>query len=157
MRKLTLVFLLVVLGLASPSSAAVRGKDAMYVGGTFSDIPEKTKGKFDLADETVAVFATKKNQTIRIPYKNISSLEYGQKAGRRVGAAVVVSPVLLFSKKRKHYLTVNFVDEAGKEQAAVFELSKGTVHETAGALESRSGKQIEFESEEARKHFEKSK
>ncbi|MBI4466575.1 MAG: hypothetical protein HY656_04000 [Acidobacteria bacterium] len=157
MRNTIVVILLVVLFLAISSSAAVRGKDAMYVGGTFTDIPEKTKGKFDLADEMVAVFTTKKNQTIRIPYKAISSLEYGQKAGRRVGAAVVVSPLLLFSKKRKHYLTINFADESGKEQAAVFELSKGTVDDTADTLESRSGRKIEFESEEARKHFEKSK
>ena|SRR3972149_3504975 len=157
MRKLTVVFLLTSLCLALPSSAAVRGKDAMYVGGTFTDIPEKTKGKFDLTGETVAVFTTKKNQTIWISYKAISSLEYGQKAGRRVGAAVVVSPLFLFSKKRKHYLTVNFADETGKEQAAVFELSKGSVHDTAGTLETRSGRKIEFESEDARKHFEKSK
>jgi len=144
---------MLLLGLmTAPLPAAVRGDEALYVGGTISHlIPDKTEGKFDTSGETAAVFRSKKGE-VTIPYRQILTLEYGQKAGRRVGAAIVVSPVLLFSKKRKHYLTVGFNDDHGKQQGAVFELSKGSVRSVLTILETRSGKSIEYESEEARKH-----
>jgi hypothetical protein len=138
---------------AAVAVAAVRGDDAMYIGGTLQ-VPEKTEGKLDTSRESNASFLSKKGQ-FDIPYAKIQSIEYGQKAGRRVGAAIAVSPVLLLSKKRKHFLTVSYEDAQGVKQSAVFELSKGSVQPIVEALEKRSGKKTEFESEEARKHFEK--
>ena len=67
---------------------------------------------------------------------------------------MLLSPVglfLLFSKKRKHYLTINFKDAAGKDQAVVFELGKEIVRTTLAILEARTGKQIQYQDEEARK------
>jgi hypothetical protein len=136
------------------ASAAVRGDEAMYVGGTIAAVQPKTEGKLDLSNDAFAVF-TAKGGKFSISYKGITSIEYGQKAGRRVGAALAVSPVLLFSKKRKHFLSVGYQDEQGNKQGAVFELSKGTVHSIATTFQTRSGKQIEFESSEAKEHFEK--
>ncbi len=135
--------------------AAVRGKSAVYVGGSLKTLSEKTEGQFDVSDEKAAKFVPNKGTPVLIPYEGITSLEYGQRAGRRVGVALAVSPVFLFSKKRKHFLTIGFKDNEGASQGAVFELSKGTVGAVAKALETRSGKKIEFESEEAQKHFEK--
>jgi hypothetical protein len=130
---------------------AVDGDKAEYVGGTLT-VPEKTEGKFDTKDAESARFTLANGQSTLIPYKSITSLEYGQKAGRRVGVAVMVSPLALFSKKRKHYLTIGYKDEAGKDQGAVFELGKNVVRPTLVALEARSGKQVEYESDEAKKH-----
>src|SRR5262249_52451727 len=146
------VFLLIV---TAPLCAAARGKDALYTGGTIDRIPENTKGQLDTSDEKAVVFAPKKGERLVIPYTGITSLEYGQKVGRRVGAAVAVNPAFLLSKKRKHYLTIKFKDDSGAGQSAVFELSKGSTHSVVGTLESRSGKKTEFESDDARKHFEK--
>jgi len=123
----------------------------MYVGGTIAAVPEKTEGKLDLSSENEATFTSKKG-TFAFAYSRISSLEYGQKAGRRIGAAVVVSPLFLFSKKRKHFLTVGFSDDAGKQQGAVLEIGKNQVRSVLNRLESRSGKQVEYESAEAKKH-----
>jgi len=145
----------VVLGaalLATALFAAVRGDEAMYVGGTLQ-VPEKTEGRLDTSNEAVISFNSKKG-SFEIPSAKISSIEYGQKVGRRVGAAVAVSPVLLLSKKKKHYVTVSYEDKAGTKQSAVFELSKGSLVSTVQLLEKRSGKKTEFESEEAKKHFE---
>lgn len=151
MKRITVFLIVLLLLLETASMAAVRGDTAMYVGGTLSAIPEKTQGHLDLTGETAAKF-TAKNADVAIPYAKITSLEYGQKAGRRVGAALAVTPFLLFSKKRKHYLTVGFTDDQGKQQGAVFELSKGTVRNILNVLETRSGKKVEYESEEAKKH-----
>ena len=44
-----------------------------------------------------------------------------------MAVGLLISPICVFSKKRKHYLTVNYTDAAGKEAAVVFELGKDTV------------------------------
>ena len=135
------------------ATAAVRGDEVMYVGGSIQDIPDKTEGKLVMDSPTGAEFICNKGK-FAILYKEITSLEYGQKSGRRVGVAIAVSPIALFSKKRKHFLTVGFADENGVKQGAVLELSKGKTHAIITALEKHSGKKVEFESEEARKHYE---
>ncbi|MBN8732797.1 MAG: hypothetical protein J0L64_19830 [Acidobacteria bacterium] len=141
-------------GPLAPLFAAVRGDEVMYVGGTMQQIPDKSEGKLTLESMSGAEFSCKKGQ-FTIPYKSLHSLEYGQKAGRRLGVALVISPIALLSKKRKHFLSVGFEDAAGTKQGAVFELAKGRTHSVITTLEARSGKKVEFESEDARKHYEK--
>jgi len=151
MMRRRLVGVLVVAALSITAVAeAVGGKNAMYVGGTVSGVKEKTEGKLSTEGDTEAVFSAK-NTTAAIPYASITSLEYGQKAGRRVAVAVFISPLALFSKKRNHFLTISYTDAAGKEQAAVFELGKDIVRTTLKVLEVRSGKEIEYQDDEARK------
>jgi len=123
----------------------------MYVGGTLSVVPEKTEGRLDLSGANEGKFNSKKGG-FSFAYDKITSLEYGQKAGRRVGVAIMVSPQALFSKKRRHYLTIGFTDDQGKPQGAVLEIAKGLVRSTLATLETKSGRKVEYESEEARKH-----
>jgi hypothetical protein len=131
---------------------AVDGKKAMYVGGTRTDIKEAAEGKFDVSSDTEMAFTPDKTKVRHtIPYKDVTGLEYGQKAGRRVAVALLVSPVAIFSHKRNHYLTINFKDADGKDQAVVFELGKDIVRTTLTIVETRSGKKIEYQDEEARK------
>jgi len=130
--------------------SAVGGHKAVYVGGTITTVKEKAEGPLDIRDDATMTFASK-DGSIAIPYSAIEGLEYGQKAGRRIGVAIMVSPLALFSKKRNHYLTVSFKDAAGKDQAAVFELGKDIVRTTLAVLETRSGKKIEYQDEDARK------
>jgi hypothetical protein len=87
---------------------------------------------------------------LRIPYEQFNLLEYGQKAGRRLGLAIIVSPLFLLSKKRRHYLTIGYRDERGEQQAAVFELGKKIVRATLAGLEARTGLEVDYENEEAR-------
>ncbi|HWR51684.1 MAG TPA: hypothetical protein VN428_11290 [Bryobacteraceae bacterium] len=145
------LFLAAIPASAVVAVAAVRGDGAMYVGGTLKNIPEKTEGELDASDEAAAKFTSKKGD-VAIEYAKIETIEYGQKAGRRVGVALVISPVALFSKKRKHYVTIGFVDADGKKQGAVFEVAKGRVRALLNTLETRSGKKIEYESDDAKKH-----
>lgn len=136
----------------SVTLSAVPADMAMYVGGTISNLKEKTEGKLSTSNPTALTFQAKYDAPISIPYKSITSLEYGQKAGRRVGVAILVSPLALFSKKRNHYLTVTYTD--GKaEQAAVFELGKDIVRTTLTVLQVRTGKDIEYQDADACKQF----
>ena len=151
MTRVLSFVLLFCIGFESAAVGAVRGKAAKYVGGTVGSIKENTDGKFEFGDRN-ATFAAKGGPVLVISFDKITSLEYGQKAGRRLGMAIAISPLFLFSKKRRHFLTIGFQDDSGKQQGAVFELSKGIVHETLSLLETKSGKKVEYESEEARKH-----
>lgn len=147
-----LIAVLLLLALAPLPLSAVGNKKAMYVGGTVTAVKEQTEGRLDTASETQMVFTGDKNKgTVTIPWAAISELEYGQNAGRRVAMAILVSPLALFSKKRKHYLTVNYRDVDGKEQAAVFELGKDLVRTTLTIVETRAGKEITYQDEDARK------
>jgi hypothetical protein len=81
----------------------------------------------------------------------IDTLEYGQHVSRRYAAAVFLSPVLLLSKSRQHYVTIGFMDGEGKHQALVFEFGKGDIRSALASLEARTGKRVEFQDDEARK------
>ena len=150
MKRITVFALLVAFLMQSTAAVAGLGSTkAMYVGGTLNSIKEGTEGMLSGKDEKAMVF-TYEGKTLQVPYERINDLEYGQKAGRRLGVAIVVTWMALFSKKRKHYLTVGFTDENDKQQAAVFELGKGTVRVTLATLEARTGRKVDYEDEEAR-------
>jgi hypothetical protein len=142
----------ILIGLIVQPLEAVDGKKAMYVGGTRTDIKEAAEGLFDVTGEKEIAFTPDKSRVHHtIPYGDVIELEYGQKAGRRVAVALLVSPIALFSKKRRHFLTINFKDQEGKEQAVVFELGKDIVRTTLAILEARTGKKIQYQDDEARK------
>lgn len=141
----------VYIGLQAVARGAVRGKEVMYVGGTIAGLPEATEGALETTDAKVLRFTSTKGK-FEIPYEGITSIEYGQKAGRRLGVALVITVWALFSKKRKHFLTVGFKDAQDQPQGVVIELPKGTPKSVITILETRSGVKCEYESEEARKH-----
>jgi hypothetical protein len=162
--RYTAAVLLVTL-VSQHAALAVGSKKAAYFGGTLTTFGNATKpveGRLDTGKEDALIFiATHKpyiGERFAIPYASIIDLEYGQKAGRRVGAAaattVLLGPVgllTLFSKKRKHFLTIGFKDESGKDQVAVMELGKDIVRTTLAIVQTRSGQEIEYQDDEARK------
>lgn len=137
-------------GLGLKLSAAVRGQEVMYVGGT-TGVPEATEGEIDTADPKALKFNSSKG-AFEIPYEGVTSIEYGQKAGRRLGVALTITVWALFSKKRKHFLTIGYKDSKDVAQGVVLEVAKGKPKSLITILEARSGKKCEYESEEARKH-----
>lgn len=142
---------LVMLSLAETTVfAGIGSKSAMYLGGTVASLKEQTEGNSSTADDKVFVFTYQGGQ-LAIPYDRVNTLEYGQKAGRRVGLAIAISPIALLSKKRKHFLTISYTDDNEKQQAAVFEIGKDIIRTTLAALEARTGKKIEYQDDEARK------
>ena len=136
------------LALAAP--AADRGVRAQFIGGTVPGLTAKSSALLDLTGADALVFSSGQTQ-LRIDYRKVNSLEYGQTVSRRYAAAVLVSPVLLLSKARKHFVTVGFVDSAGSQQALVFRVEKGDIRTVLASMEARTGRRIEFQDDEARK------
>ena len=149
--KRTIAILLTATFLLEAVAWAGLGSDkTLYVGGTVNSLKEGTEGKSSAKDEKVFRFVYN-GGTLEVPYARINDLEYGQKAGRRLGVAIALTWMALFSKKRKHFLTVGYNDENDKQQAAVFELGKDIVRVTLASLEARTGRKVDFEDDEARK------
>ena len=126
------------------------GGRAQYIGGTVAALPSKSEGRLNITGEEALLFRTKQ-ASVRIPYTQINTLEYGQRVNRRYVEAVLISPLLLLAKKRKHFLTVGYTDEHGKQQALVFRVDKNSIRPTLAALEARTGQKIQYQDEQARK------
>ncbi len=129
--------------------AKENGGKAEYIGGTIQQIPAGCGGSVQAVDATYFVFYSHKARW-RVPYDKINLLEYGLKVDRRVIAAVLISPLFLLSKKKQHYLTVGYQDEAGNQQAMIFRVNKEDIRATLASLEARTGRRIEFQDNEAR-------
>src|SRR5207302_7074087 len=149
----TLVAICLCFSMISESAlAGLDCKKAQYVGGTVSAIPANTESLLNLTGECRMDFEWKAGDW-QIPYSSVTSLEYGQHAGRRVGATVALGVTtlgigalpVLFSKKRRHYLTIAYMDSDGKAQAAIFELGKDAIRTSLTVLETRTGKKVDYE------------
>lgn len=159
-----LAVLLVVVQAVESVGLAIGSKDTAYCGGTvpgFEGAKKIIGGLLDTTNPEYLVWASTTKafhgKTIKIAYDRIIDLEYGQKAGRRVGTAVATTVLLgpiglvsLLSKKRRHFLTVGYKDDSSKDQVAVLEIGKDIVRTTLAVMETRSGKKVEYQDEEAR-------
>lgn len=146
MRSAVLWCALLSFALRAPCGS--HGSRAEYIGGTRADIPAYRGGEIRFTDETFFVFVSK-HCLVKIPYERINMLEYGQKVDRRYLLAAI-SPLFLNAKKREHYLTVGFQNDNGKEDALMFRIEKESIRVTLVALEARTGRQVEFQDEDAR-------
>ena len=121
-----------------------------YVGGTAPQLESGARGSIALADDRyLAVYAGKTQ--MRVAYDRVNLVEYGQQVGRRVALALVISPVFLLSKSRKHFLTISYRGEDGKQQAMVFRVDKNSIRSTLAGLEARTGLKVQYQDEQARK------
>jgi len=125
-----------------------------YIGGTSGQLRTGSTGRVELTDDRYFAFYGNRDVDhiqLRIPYARMNLIEYGQQVDRRLALALVLSPVFLLSKARKHYLTVGFTDEAGAQQAIVFRVDKDSIRAALVALEARSGLKVRYQDHEARK------
>ena len=136
--------------LALSITAAQPGVKAQFIGGTLSGVSAKSSARVDMTGPDALLFRCDKTET-SIAYRRINSVEYGQNVSRRYAAAVLISPLLLLSKSRKHYVTIGYSDAGGKQQALVFRVEKGDIRSLLASLEARTGRRIEYQDDEARK------
>lgn len=146
---------------SAPVMAAVRGHSSVYVGGTITSIVKGASGHLDTADKSV-VFSPNKGDDLQIPYTQITALDYGEHVGRRVGLGIVVAWPLLFSHKKRHYLTIYFNrDEAKASEerdkiakdanaspagdVAAFEINKHDFADVMDVLQAKTGLKVKME------------
>jgi hypothetical protein len=136
--------------LALCAAGAGPGVKAELVGGTLSGIAVKSAARLDYSGAEDMVFYCSSGE-IRVAFHKVNTLEYGQTVSRRYAAAVLISPLLLLSKARKHFVTVGYEDRAGRQQVVVFRVEKGDIRSVLAGLEARTGRRVEYQDDEARK------
>src|SRR6476659_6985382 len=99
LTRVTAFGLALLLMLSSVAHVSAASDDATYYGGTvatFKEAKKEVKGHLVTTDETNLLFRYGKNNSERvsIPYSSVIDMEYGQKSGRRVGAAIATAVLL---------------------------------------------------------------
>lgn len=146
MRSHLFLFLLAM----SVPAAGEDGAKVEYVGGTLPGLKPGNDLRISAVD-TSALAIAGKITSVRVPYSQINQLEYGQKVGRAVLPAVVISPLFLLNKTRKHFLTLGYTDAGGAQQAVVVRIPKGDVRAVLASLEARTGLRVTYQDNDARK------
>ena len=90
------------------------------------------------ADEVYAV----------IPYEGVSSLLYERAKSARLKAALFISPLMLFSKGKKHWLTIQWAGENDERDAAILRLDKKEYRAILGEIDARTD--VELKREESK-------
>ncbi len=144
-----LIVAMLILGLATPAWAVKKGK-AKYKGGTIT-MKEGKEAPFELGSDSFNLKPKPKDgEPLAITWESITSIEYGQQAGRRIKTAIFLSPLALFSKSRKHFVTLTWEGEEGGN-AAVFEFDKNDIRSVLATFRAKSNQEIFYLDDEARK------
>jgi hypothetical protein len=133
------------------AAAACGQAKVEYIGGTAPQIAVGASGAITVSDTQYFAFYSRKSN-VRVAYDKINLLEYGQTVSRRIDLAIILEmPAFLLVKKRKHYLSIGYNDEDGKQQALVFRVDKNDIRALLVSLEARTGQKVQYQDEEARK------
>jgi hypothetical protein len=136
--------------MAMPAVGADPGVKTELIGGTPPGIAAKSTARLDYtgADEMVFHLASSE---IRVAYRKVNTLEYGQTVSRRYAEAILLSPLFLLAKTHKHFVTLGYTDAEGNQQVLVFRVEKGDIRAVLAGLEARTGRRVEYQDDEARK------
>jgi len=109
--------------------------------------PVKGQIVFD-KEKKLVVFRDEKSQTVvSIPYDKIRSMLYEKSAKPRYAEAILLSPFFLFAKTKKHFLTIQYTDDAGNGTFSVFHMDKSNARDIANTAEAETGKKVEMSEE----------
>ena len=110
---------------------------------------EGDKGRLIVSADRIR-FVNKKNdrdEYFSIPSDAVKEVFYSRVSGRRIKTAIVVTPFLLFTKGKKHYMTISFDDGGDVVGAVEFKLDKKNYRGILRAVEQVTGVEMKFEQE----------
>jgi hypothetical protein len=110
--------------------------------------PDKKKGRavggsiaFD--GSRVQFVNAKGAPELSVPVSSVKEVLYERTATPRYTEAVLLSPLFVFSKSKKHYLTIQYADANGGSQYAIVRLDKSNFREALAAAEATTGKKVD--------------
>lgn len=150
LSRMRIALLLVLLTLPSAASLFASGRfdHAEYMEATAAGQKKASpavKGalSFNTEKRSVEFLNQKGAPAFSISYDSIKSILYEQTAKPRYAEAVLISPLFLFSNSKKHYLTIQYVDETGSARFVIVHLDKNNAREAVAAAESETGQKVE--------------
>ena len=136
---------IVVLATALPAAAQMRFKK-VEVRTAYGSADQGNNGELVVDAQNIR-FVKGKSELFSIPSKALTELFYSRVSGRRIKTAILVSPLLLLTKGRKHYLTMSFNDRKSAVGAVEFQLHKSNYRGVLRALEEVSGLTMKYDQE----------
>lgn len=110
-------------------------KDAKETDGTFILSPSDRRLMFRAKNGGGEAFA--------IPYDRVTSLLYERTSNPRYVSAMLISPLLLLTKGKKHFLTIQYKDGNDQGQYAIVRLDKTNYQDCLAAVEAQTGKRVD--------------
>ena len=114
----------------------------------FGAAKQGQKGKLVIDKEKVRfTYNDGRTEFFSIPSGAVKEIFYSRVSGRRIGAAIALTPFLLFSKGRKHYMTLAFNDGDKLVGAVEFKLHKSNYRGVLRTIEEITGLSMEYDQE----------
>ncbi len=130
---------------------------AIFMEGAVRELPEKKIGKLSVTDAETLEFSWDKG-TWKTPVFRIKTLYLSLSRRSVLGEPFGLTGAAIGAlKKRKLLISIIIADEANKNRRCVFFLPDTVAREFFEALETRSGRKVVYESEEARNAVEDQK
>jgi hypothetical protein len=142
----------------------------MFASGTLTTCKPGDMRTLESRDNALVFTPESKGAAINIPYHSITAMDYGEHAGRRVGSTIalgvttlgIMALPMLFSKKKRHYLTVYLSSDptvaaqqreelaknptaAPKGDVAAFEVNKHDYADMISILQAKTGLKVQEE------------
>src|SRR3954463_16007657 len=136
MKKLVAVVLMVVMASPAFAEVFVDAGQAAYIGGTLANIKNEQMGKLDTTQEKVLSFSYDGGR-VTIPYNRIESWKYDEVLARHLGVNATTLVVMLKHRQRRHLFQIQFKDDAGVTQSALFEVAKEQPRAVVAVLQAR--------------------
>jgi len=109
--------------------------------------PIKGHVSFDKEKKAVEFQNDKGQQIASVPYDKIKSMLYEKTSHPRYTEAILISPFFLFSKTKKHFLTVQYTDERGDGKFMMLHMDKSNAEDIVNTAEAQTGQKVTREEE----------
>jgi len=106
---------------------------------------EPVKGHviFDKEKKVIEFQDSKAQMIVTVPYDKIKSLLYEKTSRPRYTEAILISPFFLFSKTKKHFLTIQYTDPAGAGAFCMIHMDKSNASDIVNTAQAETGKTVE--------------
>lgn len=88
-------------------------------------------------------FDTGGRVAFEVPYDRIKSILYEKAAKPRYGAGLLLAWPLLFTKSKKHFVTIQYTEASGQGKFEIVRLDKGNFTMALATLEADTGIKVE--------------
>ncbi len=139
--------LVLLLNNALPTNAqttAERFEKVKYIKTTDKKKAEEIEGELLLDRQTGQLrFQFKGTELFKVERSQVTNLLYERDSKPRYAAALLIAWPLIFTKSKKHFLTVQYKNAAGQGEFTVLHLDKGNYKEILAAAEAALGVKVE--------------
>ena len=143
---LTLALPLVTAALAQSATAhgSDRFKDVKYLKTADKKKAEEVEGELEINKQTSEIrFQAKGAELVKLEKTQVTNLSYERASRPRYISAMLIAWPLIFTKGKKHFLTIQYKNAAGQGEFALFHLDKGNYQRILASAEATTGVKVE--------------